>query len=801
MADDGAGHEDSERAPSPRDSNDSIAPTQTSTTAATARSRVEALQSNRRLTTTGAGAAHEARRLREAQEQREVQVNSLREHIKTLQAKLQAETEVNQKLEDENTELKETLKLQQSELDEAKQAAARRAEQVEDAAKRAQSNDEDFDMLSEALAEKEQESRVRAMRIVELEETLERMQSEDVRLRTMLRKGTNASAAIDLKPKTSTEDVCLSARSFAENELVALRDEALNIKEKQLALLNSSNVALRENIDHLETEMQRMQVDLIAKDKMLNSMRESKDAAESRIEELLHKIEVKKGREAAMEVATQQNAQLLLLLQQHEASNEELQSQNESLEEELQTAKEKVKNVVRQNADHEANVTTMSAEVSRLKRELLTMRSSWEKEETLLRRKLKKLEAESSKTISVQRDELRDRREKHYQMLERMQIAEDKVRAAEDKVDLMNKEMDEFDEERQELQARVAEIRRWADSREAQHREALLDAHNQRDEARKYASEMEKQRAALTLQLHEMSGTVLKAVDKQKGAIEEVSQAKSELTDKEIEIQHLQKQMIREGNLQGKRRMKAELEQRTLASQLDLLRRENMALAEATNATYEDQASRSDALAKRCLNLEAQIEEATSALEARLHGIMTYVEAAVLVRGNNGYQFSLRGCRIGSTRTIDPITANKVVMQVCKHLAGLLSRCKAANDASVTLDLANNALSDEHVPEALGILVQAPFIASSITLNLCENEISPAGLRLLVLALQKNPRVQHVFVHRDGTIQGLRGSEVVYTLEVASNKQRPEDSWTQPAAVLTQDTIPSPRTLPRLPSR
>ncbi|GBG31817.1 Hypothetical Protein FCC1311_080422 [Hondaea fermentalgiana] len=680
----------------------------------------------------------------------------------------------------ENADLMEMIEARESELEEVRLAASQKSARLKDAREQVVAGDEEFDMLSEALEEKSRESRARAATVVELQDTVDRMKAEEVRLKTIIRKRTTIASTTgtgNAATSRSAEDVCLSARSFAENDLIALRDEALAVKEEQLALVNKSNVALRENIDQLETEMQQMQVDAVAKDKMINTLRTAKEAAEAEIQELAHQVEVKKGREAAMEVSTQQNAQLLQLLQQQEAHSEKVQTQNEALEEEVRSLKEKARKLVSTNADLEANATTSAAEASRLRRELLTVRSSWEKEETLLRRKLRKLEMESAKTIAAQREELRIRREKHYEMLERVQTAEDKVRAAEDSVDEARREMADFEAERLELQARVVEIRRWADSREAQHHKVLTDAHASRDEARALAADLEKQRAALTLQLHEMSGTVLKAVDKQRGAIDEASQVKHALSGKELELEQMHKRMVKEGNLQGKRRMKAELEQRTLLDQLEQLRQENLALAEATNSNFEQQSKQTAALQRQCRNLEAQLAEATRAQEARLAGVLAYVEAALLVRRNNGHHLCLRGCRIGSSRYVDPQTARKAVTSVCKHLAGLLPRCQAANDASVTLDLADNALGDDAIVDGLGMLVQAPFIASTVTLNLCDNELTASGLRSLVLALQKNPRVQHVFVHRDGTIQGLRGADVVYTLEVAGNA-RPSEHMT-----------------------
>ena len=52
-----------------------------------------------------------------------------------------------------------------------------------------------------------------------------------------------------------TEDVCLSARSFSEDMMISLRDEAIDAKEKQIGLLNQQNENLLENFANFFVKM------------------------------------------------------------------------------------------------------------------------------------------------------------------------------------------------------------------------------------------------------------------------------------------------------------------------------------------------------------------------------------------------------------------------------------------------------------------------------------------------------------------------------------------------------------------
>ena len=140
-----------------------------------------------------------------------------------------------------------------------------------------------------------------------------------------------------------TEEVCLSARSFSENMVISLRDEAIEAKEKQIAILNGQNEKLLANLDSLESEIHNMQKDLLGKEKVIAKKQRYGEHLEHKIDKLERDLQKKGGEEAAIEVTNRQNAQLLQLLQVHETKTEELEAIKKDLEEQRKELEEQLK--------------------------------------------------------------------------------------------------------------------------------------------------------------------------------------------------------------------------------------------------------------------------------------------------------------------------------------------------------------------------------------------------------------------------------------------------------------------------
>lgn len=698
-------------------------------------------------------------------------VQRLREEGDTLRRQLAARDSELEELRKQVLEAKEIHGVHEQQIEELKSSLQKRQVLANDAESQLKQSDEEFDLLTEALHEKDKLLNVKNGKLYDLEEKNKKLEKHVERLASQLRQSKEAERVREKgKKKVETVEQCLSARSFSENQLIGLRDEALSVKDTQIALINKNNESLQENLEQLESEIERMQADMVAKDRLTSQIRLEKEGLEDEIVDLRRACEVKEGHDVAMEVATKQNVQLLQLLQQTETLAKELETKNAQLEDQLQESRHKHRAAVAASAEHEAAVTVERQQVVKLKKELLNVRSTWEVEERTLRTSLEQLQRSSSNTIEEQREELRERREKHYEMLAKLQAAESKLREADDKVFEAGTEVEQVRAQYKELDVRFIDMQRWSDMQSKKHESHAQALEQELQSAKKQIETLESERKALTAQLHEMSGTVLKAVDKQQGAIDQAVEAKTEAQTRADQLESLKRRMVKEGTLQGKRRMKVELEQQALAAQLEKLQEENLRLAAATNANFEEQARENRELGERCRELEKQLGEATEAQQARLERLLAYVQSGnCFIEDRNGLQtLHLEDCCLGASRFMKESACLGMLARLSKLLAHMLAT--RPDSGPVSINMARNAFADVHLNKALAKIVSSSFQAASVNIDLSGNNISSDGIRALVLALGKNPKIKHVFVHRDGTIQGLRGAEVIYTVIVQDNK-------------------------------
>uniref|UniRef100_A0A7S2RDK2 Uncharacterized protein n=1 Tax=Mucochytrium quahogii TaxID=96639 RepID=A0A7S2RDK2_9STRA len=700
--------------------------------------------------------SQEARRLRAAQFHTKEQVEELESQVKQLRMVLKSKDEAVAKLQHEKAEYEELVGLQNEQISQLENQVDKRVDGIGNVEKQLKKSEEEFEMLGEALEEKNREVEKKNGEIAGLEEKVRKMEDEVDRQKVIIRRTAQA-------PKVEKEDVCLSARSFSENHLISLRDDALEVKEKQIALINENNDHLGESIVHLEKEMEHMQADMVRKDKIISVLTKEKQGYLSRISELERAVEVKEGREAAMEVATKQNTQLLQLLQQQETMTQEMELKIKKQEREIDLCQSRLKKALHRGAEFEVEATTEKANVRSLTKELGSVKGTWAVEEKSLRERLSRLEETSTKTINELQEELRVRREKHYEMLQQVQVSEKKFQEAEDHADYCKAELSALSSKNKELDARLIETKLWAEKIKQKTAQDVSELQKQLDNHQSQIESLQIERNALSAQLHEMSGTLLKAVDKQRIAIDESTEMRGEVGKKNNELNDMKRRMAKEGTLQGKRRMKVELEQQSLLNQLTLLQRENKKLAKATNASFEEQTREVSELSTRCRNLEERLEEARNTEKCRLFKLIRYIQASCTIIEGDTCVVPLDNCHLGASRCDEE--RGSVITTLTKHLVQILNN----QERRLTIRLMDNNLQDTDVQGGLDKLVRARFKAECVRLDLSGNSLSTVAVRNLVLALQKNPDVQHVYAHRDGTIHGLRGADIVYTIDLKNN--------------------------------
>jgi hypothetical protein len=121
------------------------------------------------------------------------------------------------------------------------------------------------------------------------------------------------------KPKPTMADACLSARNFSENQLIALRDDVIQAKSKELELVTSANGALRTQLDALDFQVETLQETVQQKEVEVYEAHKKLDSLERAYEKLQVSAKQLQGRAFAMELSTKQNTQLLQCLQAEEA--------------------------------------------------------------------------------------------------------------------------------------------------------------------------------------------------------------------------------------------------------------------------------------------------------------------------------------------------------------------------------------------------------------------------------------------------------------------------------------------------
>lgn len=638
--------------------------------------------------------SEEARRLLSEKLHKESQQKEMSKEIDRLKYVVACLEEKVKEMNESQHDSKEVSDLKNMQISELEEALRTRKETIDELNTQLKHGEDEFEILSEALEEKERALNKKNAQIVDDEVKIKFVENEVSRL-TCINKTLVASSH-----KTVTEDVCLSARSFNENQLISLRDDALELKERQINLINCGNQTLNENICELEAAIETMQCELVQKDREISNLKASLRDSNNASIELRHDIDVKRGKDNAIEVATKQNTQLLQLLQQQETLSNELEERNKDLEFQITDLKERQRRIVKQNSEYEVEMQLNKSELSQLRKELLTSRSSLESQVHLLTSELNTLRESSHVTIEEQAEELTRRKEKNYELLERLQKTETRVHIAEDRRRKTVDEMELLNITNTQLEAKLLESQRSKDMEARKHIEVTEKLKKSLELSNFDIKNLENEKAALNRQLGEMSETVLKAL--------------GDRTEVRIPKQHQQE------------------EQKTQMNTIS--------------------------------NLENKLQYSKAMERNRLEALLEFLQSNCVVRRNNVNVVSLSNCKLGLT---EPNEVSSIA-RVSRIISDLVS--EYSQDIPLEIDLSNNELNDTHINEGIVRIVQTVCQAANVHLNLSSNNISPEGIRRIVLAMRTNPTVQNVYVHKNGKIQGLKNeTDVVYSIDMKHN--------------------------------
>lgn len=278
-------------------------------------------------------------------------------------------------------------------------------------------------------------------------------------------------------------------------------------------------------------------------------------------------------RETQIRVLTEHNTELLRLLEHEEAQGAALGASNAALKSELEALQTRFASLLASAKTHE--------EVRLLRNESDQLRAC-----------NAEIKMKTQVELEALQEQLRVRKEKQYQLLDKMQQLEEAKRRGDDQLAALEDKLRASQERAQELETQV--------QLEAKAKRAQIDANKsfflengnlardkhelqQRvDKAEQERARMEAENRDSAEQLREMAEKVFQLLERLKLAELGKTKAIDGLKTKELELLALKKKnarLLKEGTNEGKARAKSEMDKKVLLEQLQALKKHNAQLS------------------------------------------------------------------------------------------------------------------------------------------------------------------------------------------------------------------------------
>ncbi|KAF1328510.1 hypothetical protein FI667_g6755, partial [Globisporangium splendens] len=154
--------------------------------------------------------------------------------------------------------------------------------QVDELQDQLKKDEEDFFMVTAALESQELVVAKRNQEIAAVNDREQQLRKELDRAQVIIRR--LEKNVEELHPEQA--DACLSPRSFHENQLIQLRDDAITAKTREVWLLTCQNDQLRVQLDDLEVAMEQLQTSYISKENDVARKQRKIDKLEMEIDAL-----------------------------------------------------------------------------------------------------------------------------------------------------------------------------------------------------------------------------------------------------------------------------------------------------------------------------------------------------------------------------------------------------------------------------------------------------------------------------------------------------------------------------------
>lgn len=367
--------------------------------------------------------------------------------------------------------------------------------------------------------------------------------------------------------------------------------------EQENRTLRDNNFELQSKARAAETQAKRMQTEVSDKEKQLRIM-------------------------------TDQNSELLRLLESEELCTAQLQSEVHELRSELDELRQKHGALLTTAKTHEEMSTKAAREGQLRAEEIRLLRAETEQ----LKQQNAELKMKTQVEVEALQEQLRVRKEKQYQLLEKLQGQEEAKRQAEDQVTGMEEQLRTLHARNVELETQLQFEARNKQNLEEANKELQFETSNLNMAVKELQTKIEKsEKERLRMeaeardsadQLREMAEKVFALLERLKLSELGKTKAMEALKKKELDMVALQKKnarLIKESTEEGRMRVKAELDVKVLQDQVRTLKKHN---TQVTQKSKEEATEKVKAL-EEC----EQLKEKVTVTESRLSFLLNKVQA------------------------------------------------------------------------------------------------------------------------------------------------------------------------------
>ncbi|DBA02209.1 TPA: hypothetical protein N0F65_007619 [Lagenidium giganteum] len=666
-------------------------------------------------------------------------------------------------------ELLEQLKDRNTEIDRRQLAAESLRERIEslqtevhDLHEQLEREEEDFAMLRAALDAKEELLKKKQEELVQAREVEAKLCKDVDHFQTIIRR--LEKTVDDLHPETA--DACLSPRSFTENQLIQLRDEAIQAKTKEVWLLMGQTDQLRAQLDELEVELEKLQTSYVSRENDVARRDRKIEKLESELESLKAARQQAEGREKTIEIATTQNAKLLQALQAQEAANEELELLSQRLQVECDALRKQQRQYLEKSAVNEVEVMQKTKEVEEKSSAVSLLQSKLSRERKELQQELTDLRLKFQIETEKIQGELVMRRNKQYELTWKLQESERKLHEANDGLEQTTEQLLATRCRMEEAEHVLNDALRWKASLEQQLAQQQRDGSTVIAEKETVALQAQKEAEALRQQLRELKASLLKNLDQDKQKDLHVRDLKRVIESREQLVNEQKERisrLVQEANRESKLRAELEGKCATTREQLERVRQQM------------------DSVVKDCTESVRKAEEKTKLqLEKFTHLEREYTKEQL---GKSKLTIkladALRCCTTNDKAW--PTTLDLKELWLADHdLAPILSTLEVCPDQTIRIDLRANRITQDGMRLMLHFfkkLTRAPTIREFDLRNNC---VSLDGIRTLASGLEtiietsSSPWLHSVVVKYNGRIECFAHDN---PLAMSPQKGRISNEW------------------------